>query len=183
MNRDRSLLFLIGARGTGKSSVARLLAGLLGCAWCDADTLLEERAHKTIRQIFADEGEAGFRDREAAILGELAGCRDLVVATGGGVVLRAENRTSLQRGTVIWLRGAPAVLWRRMQADATTAERRPNLAQGGLAEMEAVLEARTPLYAACANYAVDTDELTPDAIGQCIIAWLTSAARSPDACG
>ena len=65
-------IFLIGYRGTGKTSVARALAAKLGMPWIDADAVLEERAGKSIRQIFADEGEAHFRDLESAVLGELA---------------------------------------------------------------------------------------------------------------
>src|SRR5947209_1158458 len=66
-----SSIFLVGYRGSGKSTVARLLAGRLGWAWVDADDVLEERAGRPIRAVFADEGEAGFRDREAAVLADL----------------------------------------------------------------------------------------------------------------
>src|SRR5947209_6786761 len=145
----KPLLFLIGARGSGKTAVAQILAQRLQCAACDADALLEVRAGKTIRQIFAEEGEAGFRERESAMLREIADRRNHVIATGGGVVLRPENRELLRRGRVVWLHAAPAVLWQRMQADATTAERRPNLAEGGIAEVEALLRARIALYEGC----------------------------------
>jgi shikimate kinase len=167
---DKRLLFLIGPRGSGKTTVARLLAERLGWSWCDTDTLLEGRAGKTIRQVFEQEGEAGFRDRESAILQEIATWCDHVIATGGGVVLRPDNRVLLRRGLVVWLRAAPEVLWQRMQTDATSLERRPNLNQGGLAEVEAVLHARASLYDACADYQIDTDLRSPEEIANQIIA-------------
>jgi shikimate kinase len=166
------LLFLIGSRGSGKTEVARVLAERLGWSWCDADALLEQRAGKTIRQVFAEEGEPAFRDREAAILEEVATWRQHVIATGGGVILRPENRALLKRGFVVWLRAAPEMLWQRMQADNSTAERRPNLAQGGLAEVCAVLEARRALYDACADCRIDTDTLSPEEIANQILAQL-----------
>src|SRR6516162_5971118 len=104
-----SLLFLIGPRGSGKTTVARLLAQRIGWAWCDADELLEERAGKTIRQIFADEGEAAFRERESALLQEIALRQDHVIATGGGIVLSPANRELLRRGAVVWLTAAPQI--------------------------------------------------------------------------
>jgi shikimate kinase len=166
------LLFLIGARGSGKTAVAHALAPRVQCAVCDADALLEQRAGKTIREIFVEEGESGFRDRESAILREIAGRRDCVVATGGGVVLRPENRELLRRGHVVWLYASSAVLWQRIQADATTADRRPNLAQGGLAEVDALLAARTALYEACADLGIDTDDATAEQVAERILAWL-----------
>ncbi len=165
---SRRLLFLIGYRGVGKTEVARLLAPMLGRAWLDADAILEERAGQTIRQIFAAEGEAGFRAREAALLQELCELQDQVIATGGGVVLREENRAALKRGAVVWLRAPAEVLWQRMQADVSTSERRPNLAQGGLAEVEEMLRVREPLYQACQDFIVDASAQTPEKIAEAI---------------
>lgn len=165
------LLFLIGYRGAGKTSVARLLAAKLGWAWLDADAVLEERAGRTIRQIFAMDGETAFRNLESALLDELCGLNDHVIATGGGVILRSENRARLKQGTVVWLKARADVLWQRMQADATTAQRRPNLAQGGLAEIEELLRVRTPLYEACQDFTVDASEQTPEQIAGTIFQW------------
>ena len=170
-------LFLIGYRGTGKTTVARLLADRLGWEWRDADAVLEERVGRSIRDIFADEGEAGFRDRESELLRELTALDRVVVATGGGVVLRPQNRELLRRGTVVWLRAAAEVLWRRMREDASTAERRPNLAQGGLAEVEQLLAVRTPLYEQCADWVADTDTATPEDVAESIAAWLAGPGR------
>jgi shikimate kinase len=165
------LLFLIGYRGAGKTEVARLLAPMLGWAWLDADAVLEERAGQSIRQIFAAEGEPGFRAREAALLQELSGLQDHVIATGGGVILREENRAALKRGAVVWLRAPADVLWQRMQADVTTSERRPDLAQGGRAEVEELLRVREPLYQACQDFTVEASAQAPEQIADVIAAW------------
>jgi shikimate kinase len=167
-------LFLIGARGSGKSTVGRLIAERLGWHFCDADALLEERAGKSIRAIFNEEGEAGFRDREAALLEEIAGGCNQVVATGGGVVLRATNRELFRRGTVVWLDAPAETLWQRLQADVTTVERRPDLAQGGLAEIEDVLRVRQPLYEACADLRVGAGDRSAAEVADAIVAWLAN---------
>src|SRR5581483_8052208 len=83
---------LIGYRGSGKSTVAQELAARLGWTWLDADTVLEERAGCTIHEMFLREGESAFREREAALLVELCALPRLVLATGGGVILREDNR-------------------------------------------------------------------------------------------
>jgi shikimate kinase len=165
-----SLFFLVGYRATGKSTVARLLAEQLGWAWVDADELLERRHGRTIRQIFAEEGEAGFRDKEAALLEELCRGERLVVATGGGVVLRPENRQRLRTGgLVFWLTADAQTIWERLQRDPTTGERRPTLTVGGLAEVEELLRVREPHYRECAEVAVDTRGRTPEDIVAAIL--------------
>src|SRR5437764_624800 len=116
-------LFLVGYRGTGKTTVARILAQKMGWTWIDADAALEEHFGRSIRLIFEEEGEAGFRQKEAVLLKELCCFRDQVIATGGGVVLRAANRERLRAaGRVVWLTADAGVLWQRLQADATTRE-------------------------------------------------------------
>ncbi len=156
------LVFLIGARGSGKTTVARLLAGRLGWEWLDADSVLEMRAGQSIRAVFAAEGEAGFREREAQVLAELAQRSRHVIATGGGVVLREGNRALLRRGRVVWLTADPDTLWSRVQGDHTTAERRPVLTVGGRAEVTEVLRVREPLYRACADLVVSTAGRPPE---------------------
>jgi shikimate kinase len=162
-------IFLIGYRGTGKSTVARLLAERLGWDWLDADTVLEERAGRTIRDIFAAEGEAGFRAREAALLEELCDCQRHVIATGGGVILQEENRRRLRGGAaVVWLVADADTIWRRLQADATTAQRRPALTVGGLAEVRELLRVREPLYRECASWSVETAGRSPAEVAELI---------------
>jgi shikimate kinase len=163
-------VFLIGYRGSGKTCVARLLAERLGWQWVDADAVLEERAGRSIREIFATDGEAAFRHLEAELLADLCRRNHHVIATGGGVVLRTENRRLLRElGQVVWLQAPASELWQRIQRDAATAERRPPLTVGGLAEVESLLRAREPLYAETAHLSVDTTGRAPADIVDAIL--------------
>lgn len=166
-------LYLIGYRGSGKTTVARLASALLAQPWIDADEEIERRAGKTIREIFAESGEEHFRELESQVLADLAEGPNRMVALGGGVILRETNRQLLERsGKVVWLRARPETLLARIQADPATADRRPQLTStGGLAEIERLLAERTPLYAACADYVVDVDEMTPEEVAQQIAHW------------
>lgn len=177
-----SLLLMIGARGTGKSTVGREIAARLGWTFVDADERIEAAAGKTIAEIFAAEGEVGFRDREAAVLAELCGLQRHVIATGGGVVLRPANREQLkQSGFVAWLTASPEAAFARLQADPTTATRRPNLTStGGLDELRTLMAAREPLYRECADFAIDTYSLSPEAIADAILtAWNSGSKARP----
>ncbi len=140
---------LVGYRGCGKTAVVQLAALRLGWDWVDADVEIELRAAKSIAAIFADAGEPEFRNLESAMLGELIQRNRCVVALGGGAVLREENRRLLSdakksgQGKVIWLQALPETLWQRIQADPTTAARRPNLtAAGGVEEVRRLLGER-----------------------------------------
>ena len=156
-------VILIGYRGTGKSTVARLLADRLGWRWIDADEEIEKRSGESIASIFADEGEERFRDLESAILEDYASHDHIVLAAGGGAVLRARNRKLLRRmGNVVWLCASPQTILKRVAADPASSARRPNLTTGGEQEVVDLLAARTPVYRQCAFLAVDTEDRTPD---------------------
>jgi shikimate kinase len=160
------VIVLVGFMGAGKTTVGTLLADRLGLPFTDTDHAVEQSAGRPIRQIFAEDGEPAFRDLEAALLGEFCGLREHVLALGGGVILREENRRRLRTPghLVVWLRADPLTIWRRLQEDPATAERRPDLSVGGLAEIEEMLSLRAPHYAECAHATVETGGRTPQEI-------------------
>lgn len=178
------LLFLVGYRGSGKTTVGRALADRLGWAFLDADAVLEGRAGKTIRDIFAADGEAAFRDLESLVLADLVKHADTVVATGGGVVLREANRQLLtSHGFVAWLTADAPTLWTRIQGDPTTADRRPALAGGGFEEVERLLAVREPLYRGVADVAIPAGAWSPERAADAILAawklsWKSSGSAS-----
>src|SRR5262245_26081111 len=122
---DSQPLFLVGYRGTGKTTVGRLLADKIGWAFADCDDFIEAAAGRSGADIFTVEGESGFRDRESAVLGQLSTQERTVIATGGGAVLRPSNRELLRKaGPVAWLTASPETIWNRLQSDSSTASRR-----------------------------------------------------------
>ena len=137
-------LFLVGMMGSGKTTVGRLLAGALGLAFVDSDAELERRTGVRIATLFEVEGEAAFREREAQILQELTARPEIVLATGGGAVLRADNRALLrERGIVIFLDASVEEIARRTQHDTS----RPLLnAPDRFARIQELLAQRLPLY-------------------------------------
>lgn len=173
-------LFLVGYRGSGKTTVARVLAPLLGWQAIDADEELERRAGRTIKQIFAEEGEIAFRDLETTIVQELAQRNACVYSLGGGVVLREENRQAIREGgKTIWLRARPETLLARIGGDPTTAARRPNLTSaGGLAEIEQLLAIRAPIYQSLADYIVDAEGRQPEALAEEIAEWVRERLKA-----
>lgn len=117
-------IVLIGFMGSGKTSVGRHLAALTGHRFVDTDELIVQRAGMEIAQIFETHGEAAFRDWETAVLRELEGVCGVVLATGGGIVLREENRALLRKiGVPVWLDAREDVLFER----ASRGNKRPLL--------------------------------------------------------
>ena len=170
---------LIGYRGTGKTTVAAGLARRLRCPWWDADVELERRVGTTIAAFLRDEGEPRFRDEESVVLGELLAKSEGVLATGGGVILRAGNRQDLRArgGCVVWLTAPGPILRGRLAADPTTALRRPGLTGADpFAEIEAILAAREPHYRACADVVIDASLASPDDVVESILRALPTPA-------
>ena len=170
---------LIGLRGTGKTTVGQLVAEGLGWDFVDVDEVIEATAGRTVADIFGEVGEPAFRELEAAAVGGLCSGRR-VLATGGGAVLRPDNRAALRTsGMVAWLTTPPAELWARLQADPATAARRPNLtAAGGLAEVEELLAKRAPLYRETATHTFDTGGQSPADVAAAILReWLRREPR------
>lgn len=170
-------LALIGYRGTGKSHVARLLAGQLKWPLVDADIYVEKQAGKSIAEIFADAGEAGFRDLETKTLIELAQRSEHILSLGGGVILREENRKQIaDHCFTVWLTASPEEIAKRLTGDASTQARRPSLTgKSILDEIEEVLAERTPLYEQCADLTIDTLGKSPQQVTQTILDQLPSS--------
>ena len=167
-------LVLIGYRATGKTTLARHLAQRLGWDWIDADVEIEDRAGKSIAQIFAEQGEPAFRDLEAEVIADLCSQPRLVVAAGGGAPLREESRRAMRKsGQVVWLTAMPETILARMTNDATTDDRRPSLTNcPPLEEITQLLCRREPIYRESAHLTVDTEGKSPEQLTDEVLAWL-----------
>ncbi|PIT08432.1 shikimate kinase [Snodgrassella alvi] len=146
-------LILIGLMGAGKTTLGKQLANKLRCTFYDSDQVICERTGVSIPTIFELEGEAGFRSREAMIIGELVQKKNTIIATGGGAVLQLENRLKLQQnGHVIYLHAQPEVLLGRIQHD----KNRPLLqVSDPLAKLQELYTIRDPIYRATAHTVMD----------------------------
>lgn len=147
-------IFLIGLMGAGKTTIGRQLANELSLEFFDSDHEIEKRTGVTITHIFDIEGEAGFRKRETAMLDELTNKKGIVLATGGGAILKPENRQFLMsRGTTIYLYANIDTLLERTSKDRN----RPLLqTENPQAKLEELLAVRDPLYRETADIIIDT---------------------------
>jgi shikimate kinase len=172
--QDGRNIFLVGLMGAGKTTVARQLARRLGKTFYDTDHEIERRTGVRVQVIFEIEGEPGFRAREAQVLENLAALEDVVLGTGGGVVLKPENRAVLRsRGFVIYLRANPRDLYHRTRHDKS----RPLLATDDpLARLEELHRTRVPLYREVADLVVDTGRQSVGALVESLL------KRLPETC-
>lgn len=175
---------LVGMPGGGKSTVGRQLAKRLGWTFIDSDAQIEKRIGITIKAFFEREGEAAFRDLEASVIDEVTAMRSVVVATGGGAVLRPENRQRLhERCRVIYLKSSPEELHRRLRHDTS----RPLLQVADpLGRLRQLFNERDPLYRDVAHFTVETGRPSVAALVNMILMQLElageidpSLARSP----
>jgi len=157
-----SHIFLVGFMGAGKTTVARLLAERLDRPCIDVDEIIEAETGRSVREIFEAEGESAFRALESAALLSLQKAQPSVVACGGGIVTRDENRSVLKRlGCVVYLKVSAGETLARVGADGT----RPLLSgPGGVLAATSLLEARESLYAAVADISVDTVGLSAEQV-------------------
>lgn len=151
------MIVLVGFMGAGKSTVGRLLAAKLGLPFTDSDDVIEERADKPIRQIFADEGEPAFRELEHAVIAGLLAGPDTVLALGGGAAGHPATRALLAAVPVVYLRVGYAEALARVGGD----QGRPMLARPDVQALHAEREA---IYASVATVTVDTDGRPPEEI-------------------
>jgi shikimate kinase len=175
-------LVLVGLMGCGKSSIGRRLASRLGLPFIDADEEIEAAAGKSIAEIFADHGEAHFRDGERKVIARLLGNGPQVLATGGGAFMNAETRETIgSRGISIWLRAELPVLMRRV----TKRDTRPLLNTGDPeATMRRLMAERYPVYA-LADVTVESRDMPHDQMVGEIIEALRAGplGRKPAATG
>ncbi|HLO01719.1 MAG TPA: shikimate kinase [Symbiobacteriaceae bacterium] len=180
-------LYLVGMMGAGKSTVGRLLAERLGWPFLDLDSLIEAEAGMAVPALFSSEGEAAFRDREAELIARIAGGwapegaathQPVVVATGGGAVLREVNRERMRvTGLVIWLEADPERLVERTVAEGV--ERRPLLAGTDPgSRLTELLARRAPLYGQAAHRQIPTDGRSPAVVVEEILSILATRALS-----
>ena len=174
-----TLITLIGLPGGGKSTVGRQLSKRLKARFVDSDAVLEERIGMPIRLFFEQHGEAAFRDHEEAVIDELTSANaddgsSLVIATGGGAVLREANRQRLKdRTSVVYLRSTPEELFRRLRHDT----QRPLLqVQDPMARLRELYEQRHPLYESTAHHCVDTGRPSVSTLVNLIVAQLERPA-------
>ncbi|WP_424193241.1 shikimate kinase AroK [Ampullimonas aquatilis] len=172
-------IFLVGLMGAGKTTIGRALARRLGRDFYDSDHEIEARTGVAIPTIFAHEGESGFRLRESQAIDELTQKQSIVLATGGGAVLREENRHHLKtRGHVIYLRATPHDLWLRTRHD----KNRPLLqTDNPKARLETLFQERDPLYRDCAHFIVDTGKPSVNVLVNMVMSQLELAGFNLEA--
>ncbi len=154
-------VYLIGMMGSGKTAVAELLAKHLGYRFLDTDHLIEKATRRTINEIFAEVGEAEFRQLESQILSQVCAHTKLSVATGGGIVLRQENWSYLHHGLIVWLDVPPEILYNRLTEDNT----RPLLQDiNPKSKLRSLLEQRQSLYAQADLRISVSENQTPEEI-------------------
>lgn len=161
---SKSNIFLVGPMGAGKSTIGRVLASELNRQFRDTDRVIEDRTGADIPWIFDMEGEAGFRDRETAVLADLCLETDLVIATGGGIVLRPENRQMMKEsGYVCYLTASTDQLVERTSRD----KKRPLLqVENPRQKIIDLLAHREPIYRDSADFIINTDKRSPKMVAQ-----------------
>ena len=163
-------IFLIGPMGAGKSTIGRTLAKELKLEFYDSDEMIEQRAGADISWIFDIEGEEGFRVREQKVIEELTQKNNIVLATGGGVIMTPENRNALAgRGTVIYLRTSLKQQYERTKRDTKRPLLQTDDLEGRLVSLE---DERKPFYEELSDISFETDKLTVKAVANNIIKYI-----------
>ena len=170
---QKSNIYLVGPMGAGKSTIGRVLAAELHLTFRDSDKVIEDRTGADIPWIFDMEGEEGFRDRESAVLVELSGESNVVIATGGGIILRKENREIMQAsGYVCYLTASIEQLVERTARD----KKRPLLqVDNPRQKIIDLLAIRDPLYREAADFIINTDRRSPKLVVQEISSLVASS--------
>jgi shikimate kinase len=173
-------LVLIGYRGTGKSTVAGLLAEQLEMEVVSLDREIVRQAGRSVADIVAERGWPHFRDLESEVTKRICERDRIIIDAGGGVILRPENVRHLRRrGTLFWLRASVPVIVARIESGTD----RPALTPGRsfTEEVQDVLRERTPLYRSAADYHVDTDARSPGEVAAEVARLYAEAASAAPA--
>ena len=173
------ILTLVGMPGSGKSTVGRQLSRRLGLPFFDSDHLIEQHLGCTIKDYFAREGEAAFRDVEERVIRDVMQGPASVVATGGGAVLREANRRALREGSqVVYLRSTPEELYLRLRHDRV----RPLMQVADpLGRLRSMYTERDPLYRDAAHYVIETGRPSVPSLVNMIVMQLELAGLLPPA--
>ncbi|MBS0848764.1 shikimate kinase AroL [Citrobacter sp. JGM124] len=170
-------LFLVGARGCGKTTIGQVLAETLGYGFVDTDSHLLNSTGKSVADIVAEEGWSGFRARESQALLQIT-APATVVATGGGMVLSPDNRRfMMDNGIAIWLNVPASILAARLDASPEEDQRPTLTGKNMVEEIADVLAAREALYQQTARYTIDA-VCSPDSVVASIIKVLQRAEAS-----
>jgi shikimate kinase len=174
---EQLIFSLIGLPGSGKTTVGRQLARRLQIPFVDSDHAIEARLGCSIREYFEREGEGSFRDLEEKVIDELSSKEAGVLSTGGGVVIRQNNRTHLrERGKVIYLKSTPEELYRRLRHDVN----RPLLQVADpLARLRDLYANRDPLYREAAHFVMETGRPSVSTLVNMIVMQLELAELLP----
>ncbi len=166
-------ILLIGYRGSGKTTVGRLLAKQLNYGFFDNDDQIVKTAGKTIKELFDQHGQEYFRQLESQALSHIAGLTNHVISLGGGAVLRETNRSriAVPGHHVIYLRAESEELHRRIKSDPATAANRPNLTAmvGGIEEIRTLLAQREPIYRQVMTLELDVTKLSTQQVVAAIV--------------
>lgn len=168
-------IYLVGPMGAGKTTIGRLLAKQLGREFVDCDWYIVEQTGADIPWIFEKEGEEGFRERETRALTELTPKPNIVMATGGGVVMKAQNRQLLKQGLVIYLEASVETQLLRTKKD----KNRPLLQnENPKAVLETLYQKRSPLYREVADIIIPTGRAYPKQMITELLSVLDSYAKT-----
>jgi shikimate kinase len=174
MKLQKEKIILTGYRATGKSSIGKILADLLGFGFIDTDQTIEKRQGETITEMVGRGGWDLFRRKEEDMLLELVRSRNKVIATGGGSVMHENAWEKLrQNALAVWLTADVKTICQRLAADSETDELRPALTEmGTLDEISMVLTQRRPLYEKSSDLTINTEGKTPQEVAEFIVAEL-----------
>jgi shikimate kinase len=173
-------IVLIGFRGTGKSTIGKLLSNHLKRDFIDTDEYIVNSTEKTIKDIFLERGEEGFRTIEAEAVAVVSKMDNQIISAGGGVILNNKNVINLKNnGTLVLLQATPEIIHKRLSLDEKTADQRPSLTgKEAFEEIKHLIHKRLPLYDKAADHTIDTSHKSREEIVDDIIKFIDSKSNT-----